>query len=67
LVSEESGAFFGYLLSYLPFALIRRELFLYHCAIPLIIGIYNLNLMIERHLEPKAAGFCFCLVDNIDV
>jgi dolichyl-phosphate-mannose--protein O-mannosyl transferase len=59
--SEESGAFFGWAFSYLPFALIPREMFLYHYAIPLIVGIYNLNLMMERHLAPRIRGFCFCL------
>jgi dolichyl-phosphate-mannose--protein O-mannosyl transferase len=59
--SEESGAFFGWAFSYLPFALIPREMCLYHYAIPLIAGVYNLNLMMERHLPPKVRGFCFCL------
>ncbi|OHT02796.1 Dolichyl-phosphate-mannose-protein mannosyltransferase [Tritrichomonas foetus] len=52
----------GYLLSYLPFFLIPREMFLYHYAIPLIFGIYNLSILIERELKPVYRGFIYSLV-----
>ena len=60
--SEESAATFGWILSYLPFALIPRDMFLYHYAIPLIFGIYNLGLVLERHLPGKQRGFLLCAV-----
>ncbi|OHT10938.1 Dolichyl-phosphate-mannose-protein mannosyltransferase [Tritrichomonas foetus] len=59
--SELSAAAIGYFCSFLPFALIPRDMFLYHYAIPLLFGIYNLNLFIERTLPGKARGFCFML------
>lgn len=59
--SEESSMLFGYLLSYMPFMLIPRDVFIYHYAIPLLFGIYNLNLLIERWLPPVCRGYCYLL------
>lgn len=59
--SELSSMLFGYLLSYLPFALIPRDVFIYHYAIPLLFGIYNLNLLIERIMPPVCRGYCYML------
>lgn len=60
--SEEAAATFGWILSYLPFALIPREMFLYHYAIPLLFGICSLNAFVERHLPAKQRGFVFALL-----
>jgi dolichyl-phosphate-mannose-protein mannosyltransferase len=60
--SEVSIMLYGYLLSYLPFALIKRDMFIYHYAIPLIFGCCNMAILIERCLGPKLRGFCYCLV-----
>lgn len=59
--SELSSMLFGYLLSLLSFALIPREVFIYHYAIPLLFGIFNLNLAVERLLSPVSRGYCFLL------
>jgi dolichyl-phosphate-mannose--protein O-mannosyl transferase len=59
--SEESGMVLGYIFSLLPFALIKRQMFLYHYSIPLIFGIYGFNLWLERHFSPKVRGFLFAL------
>jgi dolichyl-phosphate-mannose--protein O-mannosyl transferase len=61
LGSDEAGTLFGYLLSYLPFALVPREMFLYHYAIPLIFAALNLCALIERALPPGAHAFMLCL------
>lgn len=60
--SEMSAALFGYLFSFLPFALIPRDMFIYHYAIPLFFGICNLNLMVERLLPGVHRGFVFMLL-----
>jgi dolichyl-phosphate-mannose--protein O-mannosyl transferase len=65
--SEEMGTVFGYAFSLLPFALIKRQMFLYHYSIPLIFAIYGLNLLIERHCGAKTRGFLFCLFLAMDL
>jgi dolichyl-phosphate-mannose--protein O-mannosyl transferase len=59
--SEESGLLCGYLVSFLPFALITRDCFVYHYAIPLIVGCCNLGLLIDRKLPPVARGFAYSM------
>jgi dolichyl-phosphate-mannose-protein mannosyltransferase len=59
--SEEAGALYGYLLSYLPFRFIPRDVFLYHYAIPLIFAVFNLCTLIERALPPETRAFLLCL------
>lgn len=60
--SMRSCILYGYLLSLLPFALIPRNLCIFHYAIPLIFGIYNLALMIELELKPVVRGFMYSLL-----
>jgi dolichyl-phosphate-mannose--protein O-mannosyl transferase len=60
--SADSGMVVGYLVSYLPFALVPREMYLYHYAIPLLFGIMNLAAMIERHAGDEGRGFLLGLV-----
>lgn len=57
----------GYLLSLLPFMLIPRNLCLFHYAVPLIFGIYNLALMIQNELSPVCRGFVFSLLMSLAV
>lgn len=57
----------GYLFSYLPFALVPRDCFLYHYAIPILFGIWGLVLFIERQLSATVRGFMFCLVSSMAV
>lgn len=52
----------GYLFSFLPFALIPRDTFLYHYAIPLMFGIFALVILLERQFSPKITGFLLSLV-----
>jgi dolichyl-phosphate-mannose--protein O-mannosyl transferase len=61
LGSETTAMLLGYLLSYLPFALIPREMFLYHYAIPLIFGCCNVAVLINRYMPPRERVF-FCLL-----
>jgi dolichyl-phosphate-mannose-protein mannosyltransferase len=61
LASEATGLAFGYWLSYLPFALISRDLFLYHYAIPLLFGCCNLGVLIDKEMPPMAKGFCLTM------
>jgi dolichyl-phosphate-mannose--protein O-mannosyl transferase len=65
--SEEAGMLYGYLLSYLPFALIPRDVFLYHYAIPLIFATLNLSLVLERGLGPEKRGFMLCVCGALAV
>lgn len=60
--SELASMLFGYLLSYLPFLLIPREMFIYHYAIPLLFGCYNIAVLIDREMTPKIRGFMYCSV-----
>jgi dolichyl-phosphate-mannose--protein O-mannosyl transferase len=54
IASETSAMLIGYLVSYLPFALVPREMFIYHYAIPLLFGCCNISVMISRYLPPPA-------------
>jgi len=65
--SEETGAALGWALSYLPFALVPREMFIYHYCIRLMFGVYGLVLFIERHLAARPRGFCLCAVTAMAV
>ena len=65
--SLRAAPMIGYLLSYLPFFLIPRELFLYHYAIPLIFGIYNLTMLIEKKMKPVYRGFFFSLIFSLSL
>lgn len=60
--SSTTSFLFGWMLSYLPFALIPRVMFLYHYSIPVLFGSYSLVSMIETMLSPKLRGFFYCLV-----
>jgi dolichyl-phosphate-mannose--protein O-mannosyl transferase len=57
--SETSSMVVGYLLSYLPFAFIPRDIFIYHYAVPLIFGCCNLGVLLERSVAPEIRGFCY--------
>jgi dolichyl-phosphate-mannose--protein O-mannosyl transferase len=57
--SETTAMLNGWLFSYLPFALVPREMFLYHYAIPLIFGCCGLVLCVERVMKPVARGFFY--------
>jgi dolichyl-phosphate-mannose--protein O-mannosyl transferase len=59
--SETSAMLFGYLFSYLPFALVPREMFIYHYAVPLIFGCCNIVVLIDKFLPPRARGFCYLM------
>jgi dolichyl-phosphate-mannose--protein O-mannosyl transferase len=59
--SEATAMVLGYLLSYLPFALIPREMFLYHYAIPLIFGCCNIGVFIDKCMGKRERGF-LCLL-----
>ena len=50
---------FGYLLCWVPFALVRRDLFLYHYSIPLILGYWHLAMIISDHLSGGWRGFAY--------
>jgi dolichyl-phosphate-mannose--protein O-mannosyl transferase len=67
LASESSGLLIGYWLSYLPFGLLTRDVFLYHYAIPLIFGCANLGLLLDRELSPMAKGFCLAMFGSMAV
>lgn len=60
--STRACLLYGYLLSLVPFALVPRSLCLYNYAIPLIFGVYNLAMMIEKEMKPVYRGFFFSLV-----
>ena len=64
LESHSFSTLIGYLLSYLPFAIISRDMFLYHYAIPLLFGIYNICNLVDE-TSPKARGFLFCLLSSM--
>lgn len=53
---------FGYLLSYLPFMLIRRDTYLYHYCIPLIFSMMTTVCVLEDYLPPKIKAYCFSLL-----
>ena len=65
--SESFDMLLGYLFSFLPFALIPRDCFLYHYAIPVLFGIWGLVLMIERNFDGKTRGFLFSLVASMAI
>jgi dolichyl-phosphate-mannose--protein O-mannosyl transferase len=67
LTSEATGAVLGWLFSYLPFALIPREMFLYHYAIPVIFGVYNLVVLIDKHCPPFVKGYGLLLFTTMAV
>jgi dolichyl-phosphate-mannose--protein O-mannosyl transferase len=52
----------GWTLSLLPFAFIKRTLFIYHYAIPLIFGCCNLGAIIEKCGCACGRGFCYSAV-----
>ncbi|EAY18464.1 Dolichyl-phosphate-mannose-protein mannosyltransferase, putative [Trichomonas vaginalis G3] len=62
LDAEGLDMLLGYLFSFLPFALIPRDCFLYHYAIPLMFGIYELVILIERQFSPAFTGFLLTLI-----
>ena len=53
---------FGYLVSYLPFIIMRRDTFVYHYCIPLLFGYLCLSMFIENTFSPKKRGFLICLM-----
>jgi dolichyl-phosphate-mannose-protein mannosyltransferase len=63
--STVTATLFGWMLSYLPLALIPREMFIYHYAIPLQFGCCNAASLIEKALSPRARGFCYCLAAGL--
>lgn len=52
----------GYLLSLIPFMFVNRTLHIYHYAIPLIFGIFNLMEMIENEIKGVHRGFILSLL-----
>lgn len=60
--SMRSCLLFGYLISLFQFAFVPRNLCIFHYAIPLIFGVYNLAVMIEVELSPVVRGFVYSLL-----
>jgi dolichyl-phosphate-mannose--protein O-mannosyl transferase len=60
--SPATAMVIGWVLSYLPFALVPREMFVYHYAIPLIFGCCNLAAFIEEWKAANVRGFGYCTV-----
>ena len=60
--SETIEMLIGYFVSYLPFALIRREALIKHYVIPLIFGIVGLILFVENYFKPFLRGYVLCLL-----
>lgn len=52
----------GYLCSYLPFALVPRELYNYHYVIPLIFSIITVVCFIEKVFPESFKSFLFCFL-----
>ncbi|EAY12685.1 hypothetical protein TVAG_117070 [Trichomonas vaginalis G3] len=48
---------FGWIVSYIPFVLIPRVMFLYHYIIPLFFAVMNYSALIETILPQKLANF----------
>jgi dolichyl-phosphate-mannose--protein O-mannosyl transferase len=67
LESETTGVLIGYWLSYLPFGLLMRDVFLYHYAIPLVFGCCNLGVLIDREVPPLGKGFVLCLFASMAI
>jgi dolichyl-phosphate-mannose-protein mannosyltransferase len=65
--SERAVLIYGYLASLIPFMFITRDCFLYHYAVPLIIGCCHLGLFLERELPAIGRGFAFCLFGSMAV
>ena len=65
--SEVTATLFGYLLSYLPLALVRWNLPFYHYAIPLFFGCYSLTIITEREFPAKTRGFLYCLLISLAI
>ena len=63
--SESFDMLLGYLFSFLPFALVPRDCFIYHYAIPVLFGIWGLPIMIERTFGGETRGFIYCLVISL--
>jgi dolichyl-phosphate-mannose-protein mannosyltransferase len=51
----------GYLSCLLPFALVKRETFLYHYVLPLLFGIWQVGIFLDT-LSPKLKGFMTVLI-----
>lgn len=65
--SQKAAMTIGYLISYLPFAFIRRELCIFHYMIPLFFGIYNLILLVDSLCSEKARGFFYLMLIHFSV
>jgi dolichyl-phosphate-mannose--protein O-mannosyl transferase len=62
VASEGAAMLSGWAFSFLPFALIPREMFLYHYAIPLIFGCCGLVVLVERAAPPLLRGFLYAML-----
>ncbi|EAX94193.1 Dolichyl-phosphate-mannose-protein mannosyltransferase, putative [Trichomonas vaginalis G3] len=58
---------YGYLFSYLPFILIRRDTFLYHYSIPLIFSMMICVCITEMYIPPKIRSFLFSLFISLSL
>lgn len=65
--SQKAGMLIGYILSYLPFAFINRNLCIFHYMIPLFFGIYNLILLVDYVCNEKARGFVYLMLIHFSV
>ena len=67
LVSERSGMLLGYLLSYLPFAVVHREFTVFHYMIPMFFGVFNLVLVVDFVCNEKVRDFVYLMLIHFAV
>jgi len=54
--------FCGWVVSYLPFLLIPRSMYLYHYIIPLVFAVMNMTSILEKFLSKTILGFLLLLL-----
>ena len=57
--SDLSYMLFGYCFSYFPFIFLSRDLYIFHYVIPLLFGIFQLVMLIDRIESKEVKGFLF--------
>ena len=57
--SDLSSMLFGYCFSYFPFIFLSRDLYIFHYVIPLLFGIFQLVMLIDRIESKEVKGFLF--------
>lgn len=65
--SDLSSMLIGYCFSYFPFMFVDRDLFVYHYTIPLLLGIFQLVMIIDRIHSSVVRGFLFFWLMNMAI